>query len=62
LLIVGLDFDIPRYARYWNIDKAMSGSKAALKSIVAAVRAQKYDDVIQEARTLISRDPKSFQA
>lgn len=40
----------------------MSGSKAALKAINAAVKAQKYDDAIQEAQKLLGSDPKNYQA
>jgi len=40
----------------------MSGSKAALKAISAAIKAQKYDDAIQEAQKLLAADPKSYQA
>ncbi|KAH7369699.1 hypothetical protein BKA65DRAFT_416744 [Rhexocercosporidium sp. MPI-PUGE-AT-0058] len=40
----------------------MSGPKAALKAIVAAVKAQKYDDAAQEAQKLLASDPKNYQA
>ncbi|PBP25977.1 tetratricopeptide [Diplocarpon rosae] len=40
----------------------MSGSKAALKAISAAVKVQKYDDAIQEAQRLLGSDPKNYQA
>ncbi|PMD42619.1 TPR-like protein [Hyaloscypha variabilis F] len=40
----------------------MSGAKAALKAIAAAIKAQKYDDAIQEAQKLLLTDPKSYQA
>jgi superkiller protein 3 len=40
----------------------MSGAKAALKVIAAAIKAQKYDEAIQEARKLLLTDPKSYQA
>lgn len=40
----------------------MSGPKAALKSIGAAIKAQKYDDAAQEARRLLENDPKIYQA
>jgi len=40
----------------------MSSSKAALKAIGAAIKAQKYEDAIQEAQKLLTNDPKSFQA
>jgi len=40
----------------------MSGPKAALKAIGAAIKAQKYDDAIQEAQKLLAADPKSYQA
>ena len=40
----------------------MSTSKAALKSIAAAIKAQKYDEAIQQCRTLLESDSKSHQA
>ncbi|KUJ14811.1 TPR-like protein [Mollisia scopiformis] len=40
----------------------MSGPKAALKGIGAAIKAQKYDDAVQEAQKLLVSDPKSYQA
>jgi superkiller protein 3 len=40
----------------------MSGPKAALKAIVAAIKAQKYDDAAQEAQKLLVSDPKNYQA
>ncbi|CZT49959.1 related to SKI3-antiviral protein [Rhynchosporium secalis] len=40
----------------------MLGPKAALKAISAAVKAQKYDDVVQEAQKLLAVDPKNYQA
>ena len=40
----------------------MSGAKAALKAIGAAIKAQKFDDAAQEAQKLLSTDPKSYQA
>jgi superkiller protein 3 len=40
----------------------MSAPKAALKAINAAIKAQKYDDAVQEAQKLLSTDPKNFQA
>ncbi|KAB8292984.1 hypothetical protein EYC80_007348 [Monilinia laxa] len=40
----------------------MSGTKAALKAINAAVQSQKYDEAIQQARNLLNSDPKSYQA
>jgi hypothetical protein len=39
----------------------MSGPKAALKAIGAAIKSQKYDDAIQEAQKLLAADPKSYQ-
>jgi superkiller protein 3 len=39
----------------------MSTSKAALKAIGAAVKAQKYDEAIQECQKLLASDPKSYQ-
>jgi len=40
----------------------MSGPKAALKAIAAAVKAQKYDDAVQEAQKLLASDPRNYQA
>jgi superkiller protein 3 len=40
----------------------MSGPKAALKSIGAAIKSQKYDDAVQEAQKLLAAEPKSYQA
>lgn len=40
----------------------MSGPKAALKAIGAAVKAQKYDDAVQAAQKLLASDPKNYQA
>jgi hypothetical protein len=40
----------------------MSGSKGALKAINAAIKAQKYDDVVRDAHKLLASDPKSYQA
>ncbi|TAQ84711.1 hypothetical protein B7494_g6958 [Chlorociboria aeruginascens] len=37
-------------------------SKAALKAINATLQAQKYDDAIRQARTLLSSDPKIYHA
>jgi len=39
----------------------MSGTKAALKAINTAVKAQKYDEAIQQAQKLLGADPKSYQ-
>jgi superkiller protein 3 len=39
----------------------MSTSKAALKAISTAVKAQKYDEVIQESQKLLATDSKSYQ-
>lgn len=39
----------------------MSGVKAALKSINDAIRGQKYDDAIVQAKDLVKRDPKNYQ-
>jgi len=39
----------------------MSTIKAALKSISVAVKAQKYDEVVQESQKLLVSDPKSYQ-
>jgi superkiller protein 3 len=40
----------------------MSGPKAALKAIGAAIKAQKYDDAIQEAQKVLTSDPNNYQA
>lgn len=40
----------------------MSGTKAALKAINAAVQSQKYDEAVQQARNLLNSDPNSYQA
>lgn len=40
----------------------MSGQKAALKAIAAAIKAQKYEDAVNEAQKLLANDPKSYQA
>jgi len=40
----------------------MSGAKAALKAINAAIKAQKYDEAIQEAQKVLASDPKNYQA
>lgn len=40
----------------------MSSSKPALKAIGAAIQASKYDDAIEQARKLLSTDPKNYQA
>ncbi|KAG6040340.1 hypothetical protein E4U41_000846 [Claviceps citrina] len=39
----------------------MASTKAALKSINDAIRGQKYDDAIELARSLVKRDPRSYQ-
>jgi superkiller protein 3 len=40
----------------------MSGPKAALKAISAAVKAQKFDDAAQEAQKLLASDAKNYTA
>ncbi|TGO64961.1 hypothetical protein BOTNAR_0082g00030 [Botryotinia narcissicola] len=40
----------------------MSGTKAALKAINAAVLSQKYDEAVEQARKLLDSDPNSYQA
>jgi superkiller protein 3 len=40
----------------------MSGPKAALKAIGAAIKSQNYDDAVQEAQKLLASGPKSYQA
>ncbi|KAG6011065.1 hypothetical protein E4U21_000096 [Claviceps maximensis] len=39
----------------------MASAKAALRSINDAIRGQKYDDAVELARSLVKRDPKSYQ-
>jgi superkiller protein 3 len=40
----------------------MSTSKAALKAIDAAVKAQRYDDAVQQCQQILATDPKNYQA
>ncbi|CCD43322.1 hypothetical protein BofuT4_uP067300.1 [Botrytis cinerea T4] len=40
----------------------MSGTKAALKAINAAVQSQKYDEAVEQAQKLLDSDPNSYQA
>lgn len=40
----------------------MSGARAALKAIGAAIKAEKYDDAVQESQKLLASDPKSYGA
>jgi len=40
----------------------MSGTKAALKAIGEAVRAQKFDDAIQQAQDFLQKEQKNYQA
>lgn len=40
----------------------MSSSKAALKAIADAVKQQKYDDALQQARDFTQREPRNYQA
>lgn len=41
----------------------MSGAKfAALKAINASIKAQKYDEAIQDAQKLLASDSKNYQA
>lgn len=40
----------------------MSGTKAAIKAIGAAIKAEKYDDAVQESKKLLAADPKSYGA
>lgn len=40
----------------------MSGLKAALKDVAAAVKAQKYDVAVEEAQKILQSDPRSYQA
>jgi superkiller protein 3 len=37
-------------------------AKAALKLIVTAIKAEKYDDAIKDAEKLLASDPKNHQA
>ena len=56
---------LPRvsHAHCWQaISYAMSGQKSALKAISAAIKAQKYDDAVNEAQKLLANDPKSYQS
>ncbi|KAG9242790.1 hypothetical protein BJ878DRAFT_153891 [Calycina marina] len=39
----------------------MSTSKAALKAIGAAIKAQNYDEVIEQSQKLVLEDPKSYK-
>ncbi|KAG5920757.1 hypothetical protein E4U42_006079 [Claviceps africana] len=39
----------------------MASAKAALKSINDAIRGQKYDDAVELAKSLVKRDPNSYQ-
>jgi len=47
--------------RLRDISEAMSTSKATVKAIAAAVKAQKYDEVIQQSQKLLATDPQSYQ-
>jgi superkiller protein 3 len=40
----------------------MSSSKTALKAIGAAIKAQNYDEAVQQSRNLLASDPKSYHA
>ncbi|KAL3426141.1 tetratricopeptide [Phlyctema vagabunda] len=40
----------------------MSGAKAALKAIAAAIQAKKYDDAVDQAQKVLQNDPPSYQA
>lgn len=37
-------------------------SKAALKAIGAAIKAQKFEDAVKESEKLLLSDPKNYQA
>jgi superkiller protein 3 len=37
-------------------------AKAALKSIITAIKAEKYDDAIKDAEKLLASDAKNYQA
>jgi len=39
----------------------MSTSKATVKAIAAAVKAQKYDEVVRQSQKLLAADPQSYQ-
>jgi superkiller protein 3 len=40
----------------------MSGPKAALRAIGAAIKSQKYDDAVQEAEKFLASESNSYQA
>ena len=40
----------------------MSGTKAALKAAKAALDANKYQDAIDQAETVLKTDPKNYHA
>lgn len=40
----------------------MSGTKAALKAVGEAVKQQKYDEAIVQARELLQKSPDNYQA
>jgi superkiller protein 3 len=40
----------------------MSASKAALKAIGVALKAQKYDEAVQQCQQILAGDHKSYQA
>jgi superkiller protein 3 len=40
----------------------MSASKSALKAIGAAIKAQKYDEAVEQAQKLLAADPKNYHA
>lgn len=39
----------------------MSGTKAALKAIVEAVKQQNFDEVISQSKALVKKEPQNFQ-
>ena len=40
----------------------MSGTKAALKAAKAALDANKYQDAVDQAKTVLKTDPKNYHA
>jgi len=40
----------------------MSSKKTALRSIAAALKAQKYDDALQQVQKLLTTEPNEYQA
>lgn len=40
----------------------MSSTKALLKGVNEAIKAQKWDDAIQQAQGILEKEPKNYQA